>query len=86
MYIFGTLAVLGSVLVSCLGMPTQIYRNFKKKSCENLSLFWILLVNISYGLWVLYGVMKPDYYLILSESVGFLLSGVILFQFFVYRK
>ncbi|OWB74338.1 hypothetical protein B5S31_g4127 [[Candida] boidinii] len=72
----------------------QIYQNYKKKSCEGLSLLFFMfstLGNITYGLQILF--FRNDYKYVLLNlswllgSIGTIFEDAIIFaQFYLYKK
>ena len=81
----GVIATTAS-LVLLLGFVSQIMKNYRRKSCEGLSTNLIYSACIAYTLWGVYGITKPDIYLILSQIPGAILSFILLFQLFYYKK
>jgi len=86
MPIIGTLATIVSLLIIGLGLPAQIYKNYKRKSCEGLSAWLFLMAFASYFLWCAYGWTKPDLFLKIAHTPGVALSLILLYQFFLYRN
>ncbi|OGS36971.1 MAG: hypothetical protein A2293_01995 [Elusimicrobia bacterium RIFOXYB2_FULL_49_7] len=86
--VLGTLAMTVSIIYLCFGLPLQIIKNFKRKSTEGFSFIFALFFSFSIGLWVLYAWTKTprEYYILISNLPGFILSLVLLFQFWLYRK
>ena len=82
---FGRFATLASLDLFCLGMPKQIYDNYKTKSCHGSKVLQISLV-IVYLFWTLYGFSIPDKLMILFNTPGLLVGLVLCFQFVYYRK
>lgn len=84
--IFGTIASCVAVASILLGPTTQLWINYKKKSCEGLSFFFVLLPFLSYVSWASYGISKHDFFLYFTQIPGSLLMLGILAQFWIYRK
>jgi len=84
--ILGSNAVVAGLLGVVVGLITQVFKNFKRKSCEGLSFTWIMLAGYSYFSWLIYGVAKQDIFLTIPQSLGTLCMVIILIQFWVYRK
>jgi uncharacterized protein with PQ loop repeat len=84
--VFGLLAAISSLTIVMIGLPSQIYKNWKNKTCGGIDIYLIGSVAITYFLWSVYGWTKPDLFLACSQTPGFLLSLIILAQFFIYRK
>lgn len=84
MTVVGILAVIASLAVTTLGFPAQIYKNYKRKTCEGLSFLLICSHCASFSLWSVYGFMKPDWFIVAARSIGCVLIFVILLQFVYY--
>lgn len=66
-----------TVLILFSQVP-QIYKSLKTKSTGDLSLWMIILLMSGVGLWLVYGILRPDVVIIFSNSLTFLLLGVLL--------
>lgn len=85
--IFGWLALIITVLYTCLGIPAQIRQNVKQKSTAGLSLTTYILSLMCFSVWVVYGALKTprDWFIIASNFPGAIFIAVILHQFWKYR-
>lgn len=81
----GYLALTVSLTVLIWGLPAQIINNYRRKSCKGLSLSLMIMVFFAYLIWAVYGLSKPDWFLVFSQTPGAILTAVILMQFFKYR-
>lgn len=86
MSVFGVLAVIASLTIVVLGLPKQIIKNYRQKSCDGIEPSLIYSICIAYTCWTLYGWTKPDWFLIYSQTPGCILAFILLFQLFYYRK
>ena len=86
MPLIGILATLASLVITLIGFPAQILRNYRRKSCDGLAPSLIYSACVSYTLWGIYGWTKPDVFIIISQTSGGVLSFIVLFQLFHYRK
>ena len=86
MPLFGTLAVVASLTIIIVGLPKQILRNYRRKSCDGLESLLVWCVFIAYTFWSLYGWTKPDWFIVSAQTPGCILSFILLFQLFCYRK
>lgn len=84
--ILGHNAALAGLMGVIAGLTTQIYKNWKIKSCEGLSLLFICLGGYSYFSWLMYGAFKGDIFLVIPQTLGTICMITILFQFWIYRK
>ncbi len=81
----GFAAFLITTSYTVLGLPAQIRRNCLKKSMEGQSIFMSVLLFFTFLSWVIYGVMKEDWYILGSNSPGALCIAFVLVQFWIYR-
>lgn len=82
--ILGVLAMLVSLSVVFFGLTTQAWKNYRRKSCEGLSLTLMLVTLLAYTTWGAYGLSKPDWFLVSSQIPGVILSLVIVEQGLFY--
>ena len=75
-----------SLLVTGLGLTSQVRKNHTRRSVEGLSMFYFLLLAISYSFWSLYGIVQKDVVLIIPMTLGMLMSWVVVAQFWLYRQ
>lgn len=86
MSIIGVLAATASLAIILLGLPAQIIRNYREKTCEGVVPSLVYSITVAYILWAIYGWVKPDWFLVVSQTPGCILSLFLLFQMFYYRK
>ena len=84
--VVGITASIISVIYTGLGMPVQIYKNYSSKSTSGLSLSMMILLFMTLISWVVYGILKNDWYIIIPNFIGSLSVTVIFIQFWLYRK
>jgi uncharacterized protein with PQ loop repeat len=84
--IVGITASFISVIYTGLGMPVQIYKNFKVKSTKGLSLSMMILMFSTLTSWVIYGILKIDWYIVIPNFIGMITVSIIFVQFWIYRK
>jgi len=86
--ILGSLAASSSFILLLIGVSSQIVTNWKRKSTEGLSLSLFVLTEVCYGCWMIYGWFKPhiDLFLVIPNILGLIIGGVLLYQFYIYRK
>ncbi|HRY31120.1 MAG TPA: SemiSWEET family transporter [Candidatus Paceibacterota bacterium] len=82
--ILGALAMLVSLAVVFFGLTSQAWKNYKRKTCEGLSITLILVTLLAYSVWLAYGISKPDWFLIASQTPGVIMGLIILSQYLVY--
>jgi MtN3 and saliva related transmembrane protein len=86
MNIIGIVTVVLSFIVTGLGLSSQVRKNLKRKSMEGLSLFYFFVLAISYSCWVIYGILREDWVLIVPMSLGAIMSWVVVSQFYLYKS
>lgn len=79
------ITVVLSLIVTGLGLTSQVFKNYKGKSTEGLSFFYFIMLAISYSFWSVYGFVLKDLVLIIPMLLGMMVSWVVVVQFFVYR-
>ena len=66
-----------AVLILFSQVP-QIYKSYKTKSAGDLSLLMILLLISGVALWIVYGLLRPDIVIVVSNSITLLLLSTLL--------
>lgn len=84
--LFGTLALISSIAMLALGLPKQIWSNYRRKSTEGVEPFLMATLGCIYVLWGIYGTLKLDYFLIIANWPGVALILIIFFQMYAYRR
>lgn len=84
--VVGSLAMLASLVIIVLGIPAQIIKNYRRKSCDGLAPSLIYSASVTYFLWSMYAWMKPDWFLAVAQTPGCVLSLVLIFQLLRYKK
>lgn len=72
---------LGAEVLLIISQIPQIYKSFKTKSTDDLSLATIILVLMGIGMWIVYGILKPDGTIVIAN-----LLSLIAFSFILYAK
>lgn len=78
---FSAVSIVGLLaeLLLIVSQIPQIYKSFKTKSTEDLSLLTILCVIFGIILWVVYGLLKPDPVIVIANSVSLIAFGTVLY-------
>jgi uncharacterized protein with PQ loop repeat len=86
--ILGILAVTSSFYAILIGLTSQVWKNYKRKSVDGFSPHFFFSVYVLYVLWMSYGLAKPgiDYYLVVPNMFAVLIGAVFIYQFVAYRK
>ncbi len=86
--LFGILAVLSSFYAILIGLSSQVWNNYKRKSVEGFSPHFFFSIYVLYILWMIYGLSKPkiDYYIVVPNMFAVVIGAVFVYQLIVYRK
>ena len=84
--VVGYIASFITIVYTAVGMPNQIIKNHKIKSAESLSLFLFVTLFFTFTSWVVYGVLKPDWFICIPNALGAVCAFIIVFQIVCYRK
>ena len=82
--ILGWIALIITLIYTGLGLPAQIRKNLLTRSTGGLSLFMTVLLFLTFSTWVAYGLVKPDWYIVVPNLTGAVCALVILWQFWRY--
>lgn len=82
--VFGTLAMIASLVIIVWGLPQQVYLNYKRKSCGGLSPQLVYSTAIIYLFWTLYGWTVPNWYLIIPDTPGLIICLILVYQLYCY--
>ena len=80
--IIGTIA---GILTSVSMIP-QLIKVLKEKDVENLSWGMIAVLLTGVSIWVVYGIMKDELPIILSNGFSVLVNTTLLIYFFKYKN
>jgi MtN3 and saliva related transmembrane protein len=75
----------GAFLSSITFLP-QVYKAWKTKSVGDLSLWTILILLANVSTWLIYGLVKNDFAIIIANSIILALSLLMLFFKFSFTK
>ncbi len=73
--IFTTIAVL-----------PQIVKAIKTKKVKDVSPYMFVILCVGVGLWTVYGVMKTDWPIIITNGISFMLNGFMLYIIITQTK
>ncbi len=80
------ITVILSLTVTGLGLTSQVRKNYSRKSISGLSFFYFSILAVSYTFWSAYGFLQKDLILIIPMTLGAIMSWVVVFQFYIYKK
>lgn len=80
--------ILGFVAGICttVAVIPQIIKSVKTKEVKDVSPFMFGVLMLGVGLWVVYGVLKKDIPIIVTNGISFILNSVMLMLMLLYRK
>jgi MtN3 and saliva related transmembrane protein len=79
------LGLFGAFLSSITFLP-QVYKAWKTKSVGDLSIWMILILLANVTTWLIYGLVKNDFAIIIANSIILFLSLLMLFFKFSFKK
>ncbi|MGL6269541.1 MAG: SemiSWEET family sugar transporter, partial [Chitinophagaceae bacterium] len=79
------LGLFGAFLSSITFLP-QVYKAWKTKSVGDLSIWMILILLANVSTWLIYGLIKNDFAIIIANSIILFLSFLMLFFKFSFKK
>ena len=63
-------------------MFPQIYRMIKTKRSDDISYGFLIIGSVSSVIWILYGIMKPDYVILTTDSIILIIQSI---SFYIFR-
>lgn len=80
--------ILGFVAGICttVAVIPQFIKSVKTKEVKDVSPFMFGVLMLGVGLWVVYGVLKKDIPIIVTNGISFILNSVMLMLMLLYRK
>jgi hypothetical protein len=82
---FGTLTMIFGTCMAVIAFPSQIIKNYKEKTCGPSFLMVIIPLNLLVSR-ACYTLIKEAWYIFIPDIIGIILSTVLLYQYFSYRK
>jgi MtN3 and saliva related transmembrane protein len=73
------------VLTSSSLVP-QLIKMIKNKEAEDVSAIMLIVLILGIALWIVYGIMKSDLPIIVTNSFSFLINSLMIFFRFKYAK
>jgi uncharacterized protein with PQ loop repeat len=84
--IFSVLTLLASYAIKLIGFPEQIQKIRKAKSANGISKTLFITSFVSFILWTIYGYLKNDWVIFYGQGLGVIVSAILLFYLWKYRK
>jgi len=76
---------IAGILTTVAVLP-QLMKSWKTKKVMDISPFMFVLLLRGIGLWVVYGIIKNDYPIILTNGISFLLNSSMLLLMLLYKS
>lgn len=73
-------------ILTSISMIPQLIKVLKEKKVEDVSLLMLIVLLLGVCLWVVYGIMKEEWPIILSNGFSVLVNTILLIYYFIYRK
>jgi len=74
-----------SILTAVASLP-QLVKLIKEKKADDISIFMYCVLLAGLTLWIIYGIVKTDWVLIISNSVSVLLNLTVFILTLIYKK
>lgn len=84
--IIGSMAMIASLIIIFVGLVSQVRKNYKNKSTNGLSNYLVYSACFTYTLWSIYGWLRLDYFLGTTQTIGAIVSYILLWQTFIYKN
>jgi MtN3 and saliva related transmembrane protein len=80
--------VIGIVASAGTGMSMlpQLTKLIKEKKADNISLNMLLVLFVGVGCWIVYGILKKDWIIIISNSFSLIINIVLTVLALRYKK
>ncbi|ERJ59312.1 SemiSWEET transporter [Sphingobacterium paucimobilis] len=80
--------VIGTIAgaLTSISMLPQLIKVIKEKEVQPLSPTMIIVLMAGVALWVVYGIMKSEWPIIISNSFSFLVNGLLLIYYYILKE
>ncbi|MBK0368360.1 SemiSWEET transporter [Flavobacterium agrisoli] len=80
--------VIGFVAGICvtISIVPQILKVWKRKKVKDISLKTFSIITFGIALWVVYGILKKDLPIIITNSISLVLNGIMIFFILHFEK
>jgi MtN3 and saliva related transmembrane protein len=79
------LGIVAGILTMC-GIVPQIVKAYKSKQVNDVSRGMLMIIMSGVGLWTVYGILKDDIPIIITNALAFLLNGYMLLLTYKLKK
>lgn len=73
-------------ILTSISMLPQLIKVIKEKDVQTLSPVMIVVLLLGVSLWVVYGLMKAEWPIILSNAFSVLVNATLLVYYFIFRE
>lgn len=73
-------------VLTTIGVLPQIIKAIKTGKVEGVSAYMFVILCLGVGLWTVYGVMKMDWPIIITNGISFILNGIMLYIVITCKK
>ncbi len=73
-------------IFTTIGVLPQIIKALKTKEVNDISPYMFIILCIGVGLWTVYGFIKSDWPIILTNGISFILNGIMLSILIMQKK
>jgi len=73
-------------ILTSISMLPQLIKVLKEKDVQTLSPVMIVVLLLGISLWVVYGLMKTEWPIILSNAFSVLVNATLLVYYFIFRE
>lgn len=77
MYMKEIIGIIAGIFTTLAVLP-QVVKTIKSKSVEDISKWMFICLLIGVGSWTVYGIMKEDFPIIITNGISFILNGIML--------
>ncbi|WP_027126435.1 SemiSWEET family sugar transporter [Gelidibacter mesophilus] len=69
-----------------LGVLPQIIKAIRTKKVNDVSPLMFIVLCLGVGFWIVYGILKMDWPIILTNSISFILNAIMLYIIFSQKE
>jgi len=81
----GVVTITFSLLYMFLGLPAQVWKIWVTQSAADISPLAFGLLAIQSVFWVLYGLQKKDWFIVIPNVLATLFSSMIIVEYFMFK-
>ena len=83
-----TVTIVGLVASVCTGLSLvpQLIKLIKEKKASDISVYMLVILFAGVGCWVIYGFLKKDWIIIISNSFSFVVNMALTILTIKYKK